>query len=63
MDDVASDSDPGKWDLTHSFLVLRVNALLKCKDPSSLTVMATDANRLKRLLETIGRNDPVPGPL
>ena len=29
----------------------------------SLTVMATDANRLKRLLEPIGRNDPVPGPL
>ena len=37
------------------FLVLGVNALLQCKDPSSLTVMATDANRLKRLLEMIGQ--------
>ena len=49
---------------THSarfFWLLVMNILLQCKNLSSLTVTATDANRLKRLLETIGRNDPVPG--
>ena len=42
VDDIASDSNPGKWDLTTRFLVLGVNALLQCNDPSRLTVMATD---------------------